>query len=60
MGRIRALFAAGFEPAPLFKEFEHRVQEELFSISSDQTRAKFGKNRVIKARIREFQVEAHT
>ena len=58
MRRIGALLAAcGCRHPRSLKEGEHRVQEHLFAVSSNQTRAEFGQDRMVKARVGEFQTE---
>ena len=57
MGRIGALFAACFEPAPFLEEREHRRQKLFLGLSGDQACAKLTQNGGIKAGIGEVQAE---
>src|SRR6266849_5460015 len=44
MGRVGALSPSGFEPPTFAAALQEQIQQTLFSISRNQTRAKFGKH----------------
>jgi len=54
MRRIGALLASGFKPAPLLAHFEEPIQQQCLLLAVYQPQAKFGQQREIKARIRQF------
>ena len=52
-----ALPPSGFEPPTFPAALQEQIQQTLFSISRNQTRAKFGKHGMVKAKIGQFQAE---